>query len=285
MLRSGAADVAMQIDPDTAKSIHDPNVVFKTIPSFNFVYVAFSPIAKDAPVTLSRDVREAIALAIDYKGAIDFTVGGEGKLQPAAIPNGFPGTASLPDPATDIERAKALLAKAGLPDGFTLGLEFPAMNVYGIDLSLLAQKLQQDLAKINVKLVLKPATFNVWAGDIDKPGLAMTIGFFAPDYFGSAQYAQYFGMLAGDMPWGKRAGVGTTPGLDGAAELELFNKALATAPADQEGAYKALGIKMIDDKIILPILSPNLVLAYRKETSGVRYSACCNLPLAEVEKQ
>jgi peptide/nickel transport system substrate-binding protein len=42
---------------------------------------------------------------------------------------------------------------------------------------------------------------------------------------------------------------------------------------------------MIDDKIILPILSPNLVLAYRKEISGVRYSACCNLPLAEVEKQ
>jgi peptide/nickel transport system substrate-binding protein len=285
MLQSGAADVAMQIDPDTAKSIHDPNIVFKTIPSFNFVYVAFSPIAKDAPVTLSHDVREAIALAIDYKGAIDFTVGGEGKLQPAAIPNGFPGTASLPDPATDIERAKALLAKAGLPDGFTLGLEFPAMNVYGIDLSLLAQKLQQDLARINVKLVLKPATFNVWAGDVDKPGLAMTIGFFAPDYFGSAQYAQYFGMLAGDMPWGKRAGVGTTPGLDGAAELELFNKALATAPADQEGAYKLLGMKMIDDKIILPILSPNLVLAYRKDTSGVRYSACCNLPLAEVEKQ
>ena len=75
MLQSGAADVAMQIDPDTAKSIHDPNIVFKTIPSFNFVYVAFSPIAKDSPVTLSHDVREAIALAIDYKGAIDFTVG------------------------------------------------------------------------------------------------------------------------------------------------------------------------------------------------------------------
>ena len=37
----------------------------------------------------------------------------------------------------------------------------------------------------------------------------------------------------------------------------MFNKALATAPADQEGAYKALGMKMIDDKIILPILSPN----------------------------
>jgi peptide/nickel transport system substrate-binding protein len=283
MLQSGAADIAMQVDPDTAKTVNDPNVSFETIPSFNFVYVAFSPIAKDAPVPLTKDVREAIALAIDYKGAIDFTVGGDGKLQPAAIPNGFPGTASLPQPTTDVAKAKELLAKAGLADGFTMDLEFPAMNVYGIDLSLLAQKLQQDLAQIDVKLVLKPATFNVWIADIDKPGVPFTIGFFAPDYFGSAQYVQYFGMLPG-MPWGTRAGVGKTPGLEGTAELDMFNKALAAAPADQEAAYKALGMKMIEDKIILPIVSPNLVLAHRKDVSGVRYSACCNLPLAEVAK-
>jgi peptide/nickel transport system substrate-binding protein len=283
MLQSGAADIAMQIDPDTSKTIHDPSIVFKTVPSYNYVYAAFSPIAKGAPVTLTHDVREAIALAIDYKGAVDFTVGGEGKLQPSAIPNGFPGTESLPDPVTDVARAKALMAKAGYADGFTLGLEFPAMDVYGIDISLLAQKLQQDLGKIKVKLALKPETFNVWVGDIDSPGVPFTIGFFAPDYFGSAQYAQYFGMMAG-MPWGKRAGVGTTPGLDGAAELTAFNKALAAAGPAQEDAYKAIGMQMIADKIIVPIVSPDLVLAYRSDISGVRYSACCNLPLNEIVK-
>ena len=285
MLQSGAADIAMQIDPDTAATIQDPNIEFKTIPSFNFVYAAFSPIASGSPVPLSHDVREAIALAIDYKGAIDFTVGGKGNLQAAAIPNGFPGTEGLPAPVTDIDKAKALMAKAGLADGFTLALEYPSMNVYGIDLSLLAQKLQQDLAKINVKLDLKPATFNVWIADMDNPGIPFTLGFFAPDYFGSAQYAQYFGMLAGDMPWGKRAGVGKTEGLDGKAELDMFNTALAAAPQDQEKAYNALGMKMIDDKIIVPILSPELVLAYRKGVTGVRYSACCNLPLGEIGMQ
>lgn len=284
MLQSGAADIAMQIDPDTAATIQDPNVEFKTIPSFNFVYAAFSPVAKGAPVPLSHDVREAIALAIDYKGAIDFTVGGKGDLQAAAIPNGFPGTEGLPAPETDIAKAKQLLTRAGLADGFTLALEYPSMNVYGIDLSLLAQKLQQDLAKINVKLDLKPATFNVWIADIDNPGVPFTLGFFAPDYFGSAQYAQYFGMLAGDMPWGKRAGVGKTEGLDGKAELDMFNSALAAGPKDQEKAYQGLAMKMIDDKIIVPILSPQLVLAYRKGITGVRYSACCNLPLGEIGK-
>jgi peptide/nickel transport system substrate-binding protein len=283
MLQSGAADVAMQVDPDTAKTINDENVTFESVPSFNFVYVGISPIAPSAPVTLSKDVREAIALAIDYKGAIDFTVGGAGKLQPAAIPNGYPGTADLPAPATDLEKAKALMAKAGLADGFSIDLEFPAMNVYGIDLSLLAQKLQQDLAQIGVKVALKPATFNVWLSDLDKPGLPLTIGFFAPDYFGSAQYVQYFGMLP-EMPWGNRAGVGKTPGLDGKEQVALFNKALAAPAAEQEAAYKALAMKMIDDKIIIPVVSPDLVLAFRKGVKGVRYSACCNLPLAEIVK-
>jgi peptide/nickel transport system substrate-binding protein len=39
---------------------------------------------------------------------------------------------------------------------------------------------------------------------------------------------------------------------------------------------------MIKDRIILPLVSPNLILAYKSDVKGVRYSACCNLPLAEL---
>lgn len=285
MLQSGTADIAMQIDPDTAKTVSAPEATFKSVPSFNFVYAAISPAAKGSPVPLTKEVREAIALALDYKGIIDFTVGGDGKEQAAAIPNGYPGTASLPAPVANVEKAKELLAKAGVKDGFNLELEFPAMNVYGVDLSLLAQKVQQDLGRVGIKLSLKPVPFTVWISDIDNPGVPFTIGFFAPDYFGSAQYVQYFGMMP-DMPWAKRAGVGSQPGLDGKEQLALYQKALAaTGAADQEKAYHDLAMKMIDDKIILPLVSPNLILAYRNEVSGVRYSACCNLPLGEIEKK
>lgn len=92
MLESGAADIAMQIDPDTAASLSNPDVVLDTVPSFNFLYVALSPGAKGNTTPLTKPIREAIALAIDYNAMIDFTVGGKGKLQPVAIPNGFPGT-------------------------------------------------------------------------------------------------------------------------------------------------------------------------------------------------
>ncbi len=284
MLQSGAADIAMQVDPDTAKSIHDENVVFKTVPSFNFIYAAMSPIAKGAEMLNKLEVRQAIALAIDYQGAIDFAVGGQGKLQPAPLANGYPGSAGLPAPTTDVAKAKDLLAKAGYPNGFALDTEFPAQNVYGVDLSLLAQKLQQDLAKVNVKLNLKPVTYNVWSADVVAPGIPFTMTYWAPDYYGSAQYIQYFAMIE-TSPWGKQAGVGKTAGLDGKDQAALLDKALAAKPADVDTAYKASATKMIDDKIVLPVVSPDLVLAYRSGIGGVRYSACCNLPLVEVTKR
>ena len=39
---------------------------------------------------------------------------------------------------------------------------------------------------------------------------------------------------------------------------------------------------MINNKIIIPMVSPDLILAYGPNVKGVRYSACCNLPLAEI---
>ena len=42
---------------------------------------------------------------------------------------------------------------------------------------------------------------------------------------------------------------------------------------------------MIKDRIIVPVVSPKLVLAYRSNVEGVRYSACCNLPLAEISRE
>jgi peptide/nickel transport system substrate-binding protein len=41
---------------------------------------------------------------------------------------------------------------------------------------------------------------------------------------------------------------------------------------------------MINDRIVVPVVSPNLVLAFRNDVKGVRYSACCNLPLAEISR-
>ena len=39
---------------------------------------------------------------------------------------------------------------------------------------------------------------------------------------------------------------------------------------------------MIADQIIIPIVNPDLFLASGADITGMRYSACCNLVLAEL---
>lgn len=279
-LQSGAADIAMQIDPDTSKTIASPDLTLETVPSYNFIYVMFSPGAESNKVELTKEVRQAIAYAIDYDGAIQFTVGGEGKPQASPIPNGFPGTADLPMPVQDLDKAKELLAAAGHPDGFELEAPVAQLNVYGVDLVLLMQKLQQDLARVNVKLNIQPVASAVWREMAAKPGLPFSARFYAPDYYGSAQYVQFFGMVP-DSFWLTRASQGKVDLLN-QKEADLLTKAFAAPDEEREGIYREIALEMINDRIIVPVVSPNLVLAYSNRVSGVRYSACCNLPLAEL---
>jgi peptide/nickel transport system substrate-binding protein len=282
MLQSGAADIAMQIDPTTASTIDSEEVVIEMVPSFNFIYVAFSPGAEANQVPLTLEVRQALALALDYEGIIEFTVGGEGDPQASPIPNGFPGTADLPMPVEDLEKAQQMLAEAGLEDGFELDVVVAALNVYGVDLPLLMQKVQQDLARVNVTTNIQPVASSVWREQIVKPGIPFTARFYAPDYFGSAQYVYFFGMIE-DSYWLTNASGGEPAELINPRESELLQQALATSDeAEREAVYREIALQMIEDRIIVPVVSPKLVLAYRSNVEGVRYSACCNLPLAEI---
>ncbi|MDQ7249776.1 ABC transporter substrate-binding protein [Dongia sedimenti] len=282
MLQSGTVDVAMQIDPDTAKTLEGTDVKVERVASFNFVYVAIAPGAKANKVKLSPEVREAISLAIDRKGLIDVTLGGAGRELGAPIPLGFPGGEGQEIPAYDPAKAKELLAKAGLADGFTLDSTYPAMNVYGVDLNLMMQKVQQDLSKVGIKVELSPVPFANWREKVNGDHTGLTAVFFAPDFFGTSQYVDYFG-LGETSVWAKRAGADNDPSIRN-AKIDDVRKAALAAPTPEEATKKwfEAGQMMAKDRIILPMVSPDLILAYGSSVKGVRYSACCNLPLSEI---
>jgi len=284
LLENGSADIAMQVDPTTAKGISNDNIVVETKPSFNMVYVAVSPGAKNLPHPLDAKIREAIASAIDYDGIIDLTVDGKATRLPAPIPNGFPGSGVGEPIKYDVEKAKALMKEAGAEEGFTLNATYPNVNQYGVDYTLMMQKIQQDLAEINVKLELAPVEFSVWREKVNGDGIPVTAVFFAPDYYGSSQYAQYFAMMDGTV-WYKRAGGKNDPTLANPDTAKLLADALA-APADKSNDLfgKLAGI-MANDHVILPILSPDAVFVSRKGISGLRFSACCNMVLSDIKAE
>ena len=283
-LETGSIDIAMQIDADTAKSINNPDVTTSIVASFNFVYFAFMPGSEAMKDKLTPNVREALTLAVDYDGMLEFTVGGNGNKIAAPIPNGFPGTANLTPRSQDVEKSKAMLAEAGLGDGFEMEAVYPNDNVYGVDLNIMMQKLQQDFAQVGVEVKLKPVTYPVWREDMASGSADLTAVYYAPDYFGSGQYAAYFAMTPGST-WVKRAGYKSPETVVNEKEGEIYAAALAASGDQSVAKYEELAKEMMADNIIIPLVSPNLVLAYRSDITGVRYSACCNLPLAEIARK
>jgi peptide/nickel transport system substrate-binding protein len=284
LLESGSADIAMQVDFDTAGSLNSADVKTEIVPSYNFLYIAIGAGAKSNTIKMTPDIRKAVSLAVDYEGVIEFTVGGQGMKQSTAIPNGFPGTEGLPERKRDLEEAKALLAKAGVADGFEMEAVYPNDNIYGVDLNVMMQKVQQDLSEVGIKVTLKPSTYPVWRDQINGDGIPLTAVYYAPDYYGTGQYANYFAMMPGTS-WSKRAGAANDPSVINPKEADLLAKALAAPASEQDKIYHELALEMMSDNIIIPLVSPNLVLAYRTDIEGVRYSACCNLPLSEISRK
>ena len=279
-LQAGDADIAMQISLDSVSQLEgSSNVKSSVVDSYNYVYIALSPGAEGAEKIKDPNVRKAIVKAIDYEGAIESLVAGKGKKQASPIPNGFLGSADLPLPEYDLDGAKKLLSDAGLADGFDLDATYPDANVYGVDFNLMMQKIQQDLVKVKINLKLTPVQFPEWVDRINAKGIPVTAVYFAPDHTDSSQYIQYFGEIPGSS-WAVRGGGGDFgKPLDNPKKSELLAKALADSGDAKAKDYTDLGLQMIDDAIIVPIVNPQLVLAAASDITGMHYSACCNLDL------
>ncbi|HEV7319275.1 MAG TPA: ABC transporter substrate-binding protein [Ensifer sp.] len=110
---------------------------------------------------MSPLVRRALALATDRGILVEKILAGYGTSASQVFPTGLPGTSAklLPE-APDYEQAKALLAKAGYPDGFNLVLAGPAGRYPGDAESL--QAIAQSWARIGINAQPSAAPFSVF---------------------------------------------------------------------------------------------------------------------------
>jgi hypothetical protein len=110
------------------------------------------------------------------------------------------------------------------------------VNQYGIDFSAMMQKVQQDLAEVGIQIELQPVEFSVWREHVNGEGIPITAVFYAPDYYGSGQYVQYFGMTEGSA-WANRAGAKNDPSVLNPREAELLKQALAAGPEESATVF------------------------------------------------
>ncbi|HTJ93659.1 MAG TPA: ABC transporter substrate-binding protein [Pararobbsia sp.] len=137
----------------------DANLQLPSQAVFNLGYLAYNTQHKPFD---NVDVRRALDMAIDKKAIISSVYQGAGQLATAPMPpTQWSYDGALKDPAFDPAKAKALLAKAGFPNGFDVNLwAMPVQRPYNPNARLMAEMIQADWEKIGVHA--KIVTFE-WA--------------------------------------------------------------------------------------------------------------------------
>jgi peptide/nickel transport system substrate-binding protein len=159
-LKRGDIDVAFNLIPEQIVTLKDdPNVNVVGATSLDFIYMALAE-SPDNPALQKKQARQAIGYAIDYDGIIASLIGGYAVRPVSFLPVGMNGsTEELTKEIgfrQDLDRAKKLLAEAGLPNGFSFQLAYGNAAIAGVSYQNLAQKIQSDLARVGIKAELAP---------------------------------------------------------------------------------------------------------------------------------
>ncbi|MBK8045907.1 MAG: ABC transporter substrate-binding protein [Anaerolineales bacterium] len=157
MLEGGEVDLALRLPAENYASFKDkPGYTLLTEPSF-FNYVGFLNTLR--PPLDNPKVRQAIAYAIPYQDIIDVATFGQATQARGPVPAGvWPYSEEVTQYATDLEKAKALMAEAGFADGgIDLRLTYAAENKTE---ERFAPVIKDALAEIGINVSIEPILFN-----------------------------------------------------------------------------------------------------------------------------
>jgi dipeptide transport system substrate-binding protein len=153
--KAGECHVMPYPNPADLESMKgDPNINLMEQPGLNIGYLAFNTQKKPFD---DKRVRQAINMAINKKAIIDAVYLGAGVAAINPIPPiMWSYNTDVKDYPYDPEKAKKLLAEAGLADGFSTDLwAMPVQRPYNPNARRIAELMQADLAKVGIKAEIK----------------------------------------------------------------------------------------------------------------------------------
>lgn len=184
-LSSGDIDIALNLTDDTLGELEgkeNVSIINTSTKTVGFLLMNMDE-SIGGPISNTK-VQQAIKCAIDYEGIQ--LICGSGSLTPESIIQvGFMGSKGALDAsaARDLEKAKALLAEAGFENGFDIDLTMSELDMEGVPLLDLAQKVKDDLAAVNINVNIVQKDWGAGYGDDYRNGnLACTIIYWGIDY-------------------------------------------------------------------------------------------------------
>ena len=153
-LKAGECHVSSYPKPAEVEALKkDPKIKLMSQNGLNVGYLAMNVTHKPFE---SLEVRQAINMAINKKSLVDAVYQGAGAMAVNPIPpTMWSYNKSIKDYEYSPEKAKALLAKAGFPNGFETKLwALPVQRPYNPNGQQAAELIQADLAKVGIKATI-----------------------------------------------------------------------------------------------------------------------------------
>ncbi|GBC61061.1 ABC transporter substrate-binding protein [Desulfonema ishimotonii] len=176
LLEKGDVDIARNLGPDQLDGLQgNASVEIQPAPKGGLFYLGLNQKNK---ILSNPKVRQALKYLVDYDGIAGSILKGSMVVHQAFLPRGFLGALAEKPFRLDVAKAKALLAEAGYPDGFSITMDtrnnFPTIDM--------AQSIQSTFAQAGVKLEIIPMDGKQALTKYRARNHEIYIGRWGPDY-------------------------------------------------------------------------------------------------------
>lgn len=196
LLEKGDIDIANKLGPDDFDAVVDnPDITVMSGQSGTIYYMGLN--VRNEHLANPKVV-EALKYLVDYQGIADSIGRGTMKVHQTLVPDGFLGAIDYNPYELDIEKAKALLAEAGVTTPITLNTVVWNVPPY----TDFAQAVQATMAQAGVKLNLEVVDGQQWLERYRSHSLDIWVGLWGPDYPDPHSNAKAFVVNKEDAPDG-----------------------------------------------------------------------------------
>jgi peptide/nickel transport system substrate-binding protein len=175
-LEKGDVDVADNLTPDQVTAVAgNADIKVTTIPQALLYYIGLNTATKELA---DPKVRQALRYLVDYDGMANSFLKGAAQVHQSFWASGF-WAAYDENPYTfDPAKAKALLAEAGYPDGFSIDLDAPNFAPF----TNMAQSVQSTMAQGGVKVNIVSSEMSPMLTKYRARQHQMLMVYWGPDY-------------------------------------------------------------------------------------------------------
>lgn len=264
-LENGDIDIARNLEPgDLDATATNKDLATISAPKGTVYYISLN---QKNPNLAKPEVIQAFKYLVDYDAIGATLIKGIGEIHQSFLPKGQLGAISDNPYKFDVAKAKELLSKAGLGDGFTVTMD--TRNIQPI--TGIAENFQQTLGQAGVKLEIIPGDGKQTLTKYRARQHDMYIGQWGSDYFDPNSNADTFTANPDNSDEGKTKTLAWRNAWD-PKELDAVTKAalLEKDTAKRAAMYEDLQRKVLESGPFVVIYQQIEVAAYSAKLQGFK---------------